>query len=293
LKKPGIKNFCKTYAIEGGNHFPRRDCFRLVLLESFQLFAQGFYHLGRNFRNHETIAADGFAYFGALVMLINRAYRADNGALAAEGAEAVDEGLPERSANIIIHAPVRGVDGPHCLDFLADFDAAPAFNAFVHVADKHFAGCFFLVMKGGFAAERRRAYAEALRKGLQITFCIADAAKTILGMIGQKQLDDHFSYAQNADIVRNNFHPFPYFVGTCGNELAPSVAFHNADAADRPPAKIGMIAKDWYLNIDLFCGFKNGGAFRHCHRNSVYAETDVFIGVGPVMAHFLPPVTFA
>jgi len=79
-------------------------------------------------------------------MLVDRAHRAHFGAMAAKDAWAVGKSLGVRGANRVIGAATGSVDCPDCLYVMAGFNAAPAFNALIHVPDHGVAGNFFYTL---------------------------------------------------------------------------------------------------------------------------------------------------
>jgi hypothetical protein len=173
-----------------------------------------------------------------------------------------------------MNAPVRGVDAPDGLNFLTGFHTTTAFDAFVHVAYKSFAfhnwpAASLSVMRFFVAAKRRFPNVKIRRKLLQFAVCIADTSQAILGMIGQNQLNDHFSDGSKAAVMGNDIYAFPYLVGTGGYKFPPAVTFHHADAAVRPFAQVGVFAESGDMYIHGSGGIQNPGAFRYTYRYAV------------------------
>jgi hypothetical protein len=115
---------------------------------------------------------------------------------------------------------------------------------------------------------RRFPDAEICREFLQFAVFVADAGEALRGVVGQKQFHDCFSDADDAGVMGNYIHAFPYIVAACGFN-AP-VTFRYADAADGAFAQIRVIAEDGNIGAGFSGGFQNPRAFRHGYRYSVY-----------------------
>jgi hypothetical protein len=159
-----------------------------------------------------------------------------------------------------MNAPVRGIDAPDGLNFLTGLHTATAFDAFVHVAYQCLAfrnrpavgriGMRFFV-----ASERRFSNVKICRKLLQFATGVADTAQTIMGMIRQNQIDNHFSDGGKAAVMGNDIYAFPYIVCAGGYKFPLAVTFHHADAAVGAFTQIGMFAKSGNVNINGSGGF--------------------------------------
>jgi hypothetical protein len=90
-------------------------------------------------------------------------------------------------------------------------------------------------------------------------------------MVCQKQFDYRFSDSGDAAVIGDNFHALPHVIGAGGQKFPLTVAFHNADATDRAPAQIGVVAEGGDKNIRFPRRIQYLCAFRHCYLYAVNA----------------------
>ena len=233
-------------------------------------------HRGRGLHDHVLLrVAEGGKHTLLVAGLPQRAHRADDHALPAEGAGSIADGQAEAGADHRVEAAVFRREDGRGLDLLADADAAAAEDALVGIAGDGLADVqgqlLALALIGG------SLHAQLPAQGLELAVLVARAGQTAHVVVGEQQLVHGFACLADAGRVGLDYHAVPglHHAGRLQVAGRRGYLLHHADAAGAVFVDAGQVAQARDVDMVQVCGLQDGASGRRSTGFAVDSQGDI------------------
>jgi len=268
----GVEDFIETHAAQGGHELAgdRRAHGKA------KGFTQGGADGGSHLHDHMLDVAghgQGFPDTLGVILLQEGGGGAHGHALTALDADRVIHVGEVGGAHHGVETTAVLAEVAHALHFGADAHATTTENALFGGADYALAR----ILHGealALAVEDALADAQAVGLLLQFAVAIALAGLAIPWVVIEQQFDDVTAGLADLGAVGLDFHAFPHFLRTGGEEMVEALDLGHADPAGTLDAEVGVVAETGDVDPELLRRLEDGGSRRNLEWVAVDGEVD-------------------